>query len=330
MLRKITLVFLLLALPACAPQAAVEAPTTTAPVDTQAVEAPTVEAPTAEPAPASMTFIDDMGRTVELEGYPQRIVSISPSITEILFAVDAGEQMIGRDEFSIYPEEALSLEIIGSPRGGFSTESIIALEPDLVICAQIIPEEQITVLEDLGLSVYWQANPQDFETLYANITDLAKITGHEAEAAALVEELQQRVAAVDDIVSQVDSKPKVFYEIDATTDPGNPWTTGAGTFIDYIINRAGGVNIAADLGTDYAQISSEKVIEEDPDIILLADAMYGTTPESVAERAGWENITAVQEGAVNPFDPGILSVPGPRLVDGLEEVAHVLHPLLFE
>jgi iron complex transport system substrate-binding protein len=121
----------------------------------------------------------------------------------------------------------------------------------------------------------------------------------------------------------------VFYELDAT-DPSNPWTAGSGTFIDYIITQAGGTNAASTLQGDYAQLSSEQLIAVDPEVILLADALYGVTPESVAARPGWDVITAVMETAIYPIDPNMMSVPGPRLVDALEETARLLHPELFE
>ena len=125
----------------------------------------------------------------------------------------------------------------------------------------------------------------------------------------------------------MDDRPSVFYELDAT-DPTNPWTSGAGTFIDYIITEAGGLNAASSLQGDYAQISAEELVATNPDIILLADALYGVTPESVAERPGWDVITAVVDNAIYPIDPNMMSVPGPRLVDALEETAKLLHPEL--
>jgi iron complex transport system substrate-binding protein len=114
------------------------------------------------------------------------------------------------------------------------------------------------------------------------------------------------------------------------TDPQNPYTVGSGTFIDTIISMAGGLNIGSILEGQYAPISSEEVINQNPEIILLADAPYGITPESVAERAGWDVIQAVDNGAVYEFDPFLVSVPGPRLVDGLEAMALILHPEAFD
>ena len=288
-----------------------------------------VAEPTEEPSPETMTFTDDLGNIIELEGYPQAIVSISASTTEILFAIGAGDQVVGRDEYSLYPEEALEVTNIGAMWEELPAEAILALEPDLVVAAQIISEDQVLALRELGLNVYWQANPTSYEELYENLREFAQMTGHEAATEALIADLEKRVEAVQVKVATVAERPSVFYELDAT-DPSNPWTTGSGTFIDYIITEAGGTNAASALQGDYAQISSEQLIAVNPDVILLADAPYGVTPEVVAERPGWDVITAVVENALYPIDPNMMSVPGPRLVDALEETARLLHPELFE
>ncbi len=276
-----------------------------------------------------MRFTDDLGNTLEFADYPQNIVSISPSMTEILFAIGAGEQIAGRDDLSMYPAEALEITSVGSLWEGLPTEAILALEPDLVVAAQIISEEHVQVLKDLGLQVYWQANPADFEHLYENLRDIAALTGHTDETEILITGLQTRVDATMSAIANAAETPLVFYELDAT-DPAAPWTTGTGTFIDYIIALAGGANAAAVLEGDYVQISAEELIAANPEIILLADALYGITPESVAERPGWDAIAAVQNGAIFPIDPSLMSVPGPRLVDALEETAKLLHPELFK
>lgn len=295
---------------------------------TEPTQAPMPE-PTEEPAPEKMVFEDDMGNTIELEDYPQAIVSLSASTTEILFAIGAGSQVVGRDEYSVYPDEALEVTSVGAMWDELPTEAILALEPDLVVAAQIISEDQVMALRDLGLNVYWQANPYTYEELWENLRDFARLTGHEDETEALIADLKTRVKTVQEKTALVTERPSVFYELDAT-DPSNPWTTGSGTFIDYIIKEAGGTNVASALEGDFAQISAEELIAVNPDIILLADAPYGTTAESVAERPGWDVITAVQENALYPIDPNTMSVPGPRLVDALEVTAQLLHPELFK
>ncbi len=281
---------------------------------------------TATEAPV-IRVTDGAGAVIELEQPAVKIISLSPSITEILFAIDAGDQMVGREDMVTYPEEALSVASVGSLFGDLPTETILSMEPDLVLAGEIVTAEQVDALKALGLTVFWQANPTNFEGLYQNIKDLGVLTGNTEKAETLVSNLQGRVNTVTEKLADVQEKPAVFYQLDST-DPANPWTSGGGTFIDYIISMAGGASIATDLDA-YAQISTEDLITRNPDVILMGDAMYGITVESVAARPGWDVIKAVQENAIYPIDPYILSVPGPRLVDGLEETARLLHPDVF-
>jgi iron complex transport system substrate-binding protein len=337
--QKLVLILtvLLLSLSACSPGGTpiqappipeVEPTQTHEPTEVPATDIPEVE-PTPEPEPETLIFTDDLERTVELSGPAQRIVTLGPSSLESLFAIGAGKQVVGREEFSTYPEEALEVTSVGSLWGELPTEAILALEPDLIIAPEIISPEQIQTLEDLGLTVYFQANPTDFEGLWENLRDLATLSGHTDEAEALIAGLDARVKAVLEVIAPLSYMPSVFYELDAT-DPQNPYTVGRGTFIELIITLSGGFNIGSVLEGQYAPISSEEIITQNPEIILLADAPYGVTPESVAERAGWDAIRAVTNGAVYEFDPFLVSVPGPRLVDGLEAMARILHPEAFE
>jgi len=309
MLRKILLIALLIGImTACAPRAT----QTPAPV-----------------VPSTLTFTDGLGREITLEGPAQRVVSLAPSNTEILFAVGAGSQVIGRDEFADYPEEAKSIKSVGGSFGEYSSEAIVALEPDLVIAAEINPPELVKQLEDLGLTVYYLKNPLTLEEMYGNLEIVGQLTGH--DVTELVNSLKERVAAVDEKIAPISSRPTVFYEIDAS-DASKPYTYGPGTFGDLLITRAGGANLATLEGiTDpYPQISLEQIVATNPNMIILGDSMWGVTPEAVQARAGWENITAVQEGQIFPFDDNLVSRPGPRLVDGLEQLAKLLHPGLFE
>ena len=325
----IALLALGLLLTACAPGAEVAEPPVEAPTEAS-VAAPTAEEVSEpEPETTEMVFTDGLGRTITLDGYAQSIVTLGPSSLENLFAIGAGDQVVGREEYSIYPEDALEITSVGSLFGEFPLEAILALEPDLVIAPQIVAEENIQSLVDLGLQVYWMENPVNFEGLYENLRLLAQMTGHEEAAESLIADLETRVKAVEEVIAYVESNPSVLYELDAT-DPMNPWTTGSGTFVDTLIRMAGGTNAAAEMTGDYAQISSEAVIAANPEVILLADAPYGITPESVAERAGWDVIAAVENGQVFAFDPYLVSVPGPRMVEGLKAIAELLHPDSFD
>lgn len=287
--------------------------------------------PVSAPATSTPVFaeLDGLGRQVVLPVAPQRIVSLAPSNTEILFAVGAGAQVVGRDDFSDYPAEALGISSIGGSMGQYNQEAILALQPDLVLAAEINPPQLVAALEQLGLNVYYLPNPTTLEQMYANLETVGRLSGHESEAKALVASLQARVAAVDARVKTLSNTPSVFYELDST-DPSKPYTAGGGTFVDLLIGRAGGRNVAGGLTTPWAQVGLEQLLAWDPQIILLGDAAWGATPESVAARPGWNALTAVQQGKVFPFDDNLVSRPGPRLVDGLEQLARLLHPDLFK
>lgn len=326
MLRKTLILTLLLALlTACAPQAM---PTVESiPTDIPATEAPAVPTEFPPTEESGMIYVDDAGREITLTGIPQRIISLAPSNTEILFAVGAGSQVVGRDEFSDYPPEAASIDSIGGSFGEYNVEAILALEPDLVLAAEINTPELIHQLEDLGLAVYYLRNPTTLEEMYTNLETVARLTGH--DATALVDSLKARVAAVDEKIAPLSSRISVFYEIDAT-DPTKPWTYGPGTFGDLLIDRAGGFNVGNIASDPYPQLSLEQIVAANPAVIILGDSMWGMTPESVLTRPGWETIEAVKSGNLFPIDDNLISRPGPRLVDGLEHLAKLLRPELFD
>jgi iron complex transport system substrate-binding protein len=322
-------------LSACAPAAVPTAAPATAPTTAPAQPAPTQSAPTETPAPAAtptpepIKLTDGLGRSVELAAPAQRIVSIAPSNTEILFALGAGKQLAGREEMSDYPAEAKDVPSIGSVFQKINAEALVALKPDLVLAAEINSPEQVKALEDLKLTVYYLPNPKTFDDLYANLETVGKLAGRSAEAAMLNESLNARYDAVMQKLSQAKDAPTVFYEIDAT-DPTKPYTSGPGTFIDLVITLAGGKNIGGALKDAFAQLSSEELVKQNPDIIVLGDALYGVTPESVAQRPGWGALNAVKNNQVFAFDDNLISRPGPRLIDGLEQMAQLLHPELFK
>jgi len=280
-------------------------------------------------ASAGITLTDGLGREVQLESAAQRIVSLAPSNTEILFALGAGDKVVGRDQLSDYPAEAASVTDVGSTFGTLNTELIVSLKPDLILAAEINTPEQVAALEDLGLTVYYLSNPKSLEDLYVNLETVATLTGR--DATKLTDSLKARVAAVDEKIAPLSARPTVFYEVDAT-DPSKPYTSGPGTFIDLLIGRAGGQNVVTLAGiTDmYPQISLEQLVIAPPDIILLGDALYGQSAETVAIRPGWDSLKAVIDGNIFPFDDNLVSRPGPRLVDGLEALAKLVHPEVFK
>jgi iron complex transport system substrate-binding protein len=288
--------------------------------------------PTDYPAPGAggaITLTDGLNRTVTLPAPAMKIVSLAASNTEILFAIGAGAQVVGRDDFSDYPAEAKNAASVGGSLGKYNLEAITNLKPDLVLAAGINTPEQVKALEDLKITVFYLGNPVDMNGMFANLLTVGKLTGKEAEASQLVEGLNKRYDAVIKALSGVTTQPKVYYELDAT-NPSKPYTAGPGNLVDQVITLAGGQNIGAAMKSPWAEISQEEIIAQNPDIIILGDAAYGETPEKVAQRPGWNVLAAVANKKVFAFDDNLISRFGPRMVDGLEAMARLIHPGLYK
>lgn len=307
---------------------------TTAPA-TQAPAATTAEPATQATTEASgaqtaypLTVTDGLGRSVTIDAQPERIVSLAPSNTEILFEIGAGEQVIGVTEFCDYPAEAAQREQIGGfSAKTISVEKIVALKPDLVLSADESQQPIIDALVQLQIPVV-AFKATSFEDVYANITLIGQITGQEAGANETVTYMQQRVAAVTDKVADVpqDERPTVFWEV--WDEP--LMTAGPKTFIGQMIELAGGENLFADVTEEYPQISAEAVAQRNPDIVLGPDDHADKlTAEEISARPGWDATGAVQNDRFAIIDGDIVSRPGPRLVEGLEQVAAALHPEVF-
>ncbi len=269
---------------------------------------------------------DQMGREVIIEEVPQRIISISPSNTEVAFALGLEDRIVGVTEFCNYPPEALEKDQVG----GFATpsiEKIVELEPDLIL-ASTIHEEEVPRLEELGISVL-VIEASNLLELYTSISLVAEITGVPARGEELIASMQQGIGAVEAVVADVpeEERVQVFYEV--YSDP--LMSAGSGAFINEIITLAGGVNIFGDVEENYPQISAEVVAEKQPDIILFPD--YHGTAETViddmAGRPGWESVPAVQNENVFAINDDAFARPGPRVVQAVEEAAKIFYPELF-
>jgi iron complex transport system substrate-binding protein len=271
------------------------------------------------------TYTDDMGREVSIDKVPQRIVSHVPSITETLFVLGLGDRVVGVSDYCDYPEEAKLKPSIGNYFNP-SLEPIVALEPDLVLTDG--HSESIKGLEPLGIT-FFIIDPKDIDGILEDIELLGRITGVQKKAGSLVSEMSSRFAQ---IASQVEGAPRVrvFYIIDAT-DLNNPWTAGPGSFVDALITMAGGENIAAEAQGAWVQFSIEQLVSSDPDVIILP-SKHGTAftpPEVLREHPIWREITAVKQGRIFTIDDDLVSRYGPRIVQGLEEIAKIIHPELF-
>jgi iron complex transport system substrate-binding protein len=321
--RTAILLFAILSviLSGCVPTAEV-LPTLTV---TAALPSPTA---TQTPSP-SIRLTDGLGAEVILPGPAARIVSLGASNTEILFAIGADDLLVGCDQFSDYPEQAKALATISAGYGTLDVESIKALEPDLVLAAEIISAEQVQAMRALGLTVFYIANPTSLPGgLLENIRTIGALAGRSSRAGELTAGMAKRFATVADRIAGRAADPLVYFELDGT-DPARPYTAGPGSFIDMLIGLAGGRNLGAALSSSWAQISAEEIFNQDPDLILLGDTAFGVTVESVAERPGWRNLSAVKNGAVFAIDGNLVLRPGPRLIDGLEEMAAFIHPELL-
>lgn len=270
-----------------------------------------------------LTVKDDAGRSVTLAQRPQRIISLAPSNTEVLFAVGLGERIVGVDTFSNYPPAATSKPKI-SNYSSTDLEQVVAATPDLIFAAGITRPDVIAAFEARGFAVI-VLNPADVPGVLDNITLVGQIADVNAEAAKVRGGMETRLAALTDKLRTTTTKPRVFFEL----DPDQYFTVGPKSFIDDLITRAGGMNIAADAGTPYPKLSAEQILLKDPEVIILSDEIAGATVESVKARPGWAGISAVKSGRIVVIDPDLTNRPGPRIVDALEKLAAALHPELF-
>ncbi len=265
---------------------------------------------------------DDFGRTITLEGPAESIISLVPATTEILFALGVGELIIGATEYCNYPEEALDIPRMGAFDQP-NIELIVSLEPDLVLAASL-HKETVEALEELGIAVL-ALDPHSFEEVYSNIETLATAVGREQAGQALIDDMQSRLEQVTEALSGLseEEKPLVYYEVWYP----DPMTVGGGTFIDRIINLAGGRNLAGDL-SGYPIISEELLIDSSPDVILHGH--FDADSSVFGQRPGWEDISAVTMERVYFVDQDIVNRPGPRMVEAVELMAKLFHPELFD
>lgn len=323
---------LALLLASCAPGPA-PAPTSAPPASPTAplATAQSAPSPTAAPTPVPAaryprTLTDSTGQSVTIPAEPKRIVTLQPSNTEILYALGLGDRHVAGTDFDDFPPEAKSKPKLGGLK--LSAEQVLGANPDLVLATTGNSPDLVAQLRTAKVPVL-VFEAKDLDDVYATIQLVGQATGAEEAATRLVATMQQRVEAVAAKTKTVANRPRVFHELDAT-DPGRPFTVGPGSFVDALINLAGGANIAAGAGSPYPQLSAEEIVRGDPEIIILADAAYGVTPDDVAKRPGWGAISAVRNRAIHPIDDNIVSRPGPRIVDGLEAMARIIHPELFQ
>lgn len=270
-----------------------------------------------------VTLTDKSDTEVIVEEKPEKIVSVIPSATETVFAVGAGEEVVGVSEWANYPEEVNDIEKVGDQQ--LNIEKIVSLEPDLVV-ADLNNADDIEAMRQAGLNVL-VLGAQNLEEVYKDIELVGQATGHMDQATEVIEQMKSDVTEVQNAVSDLseDEKKRVWIEVGPELYSG-----GEGSFIDELINLAGGVNIIGDQ-EGWPQVSEEVVLEKDPEVIITTYGYYmDDAVDQVLTRDNWQDVTAVQEEQVYDLHSDVLTRPGPRLTEGLKELAHSIYPDLVE
>jgi iron complex transport system substrate-binding protein len=262
---------------------------------------------------------DSYGDVITLESEPQRVVSVAPNLTELMYKLDAGDKLVGRSDYCDYPEEVSEIESVGTLYTP-DIEKIVSLEPDVVIVSTHFDEDNSQKLEELGIPVITLYEENDVTGVYDMITTLGKAINRTDEAAACVSEMQATIKEVTDAVADAE-KPSVYYVV-GFGEYGD-FTAGGDTFIGGLIELAGGENIAKDVSG--WSITLEQIVEADPSIIVISE----DSKDAFMSDSNYADLTAVKEGNVYTLDTNMLDRQGYRNAEGVKALAEIFHPELF-
>jgi iron complex transport system substrate-binding protein len=284
----------------------------------------------------SVSVMDDEGYTTTFPSIPQRIISLAPSNTQIAFAIGLGDKVVGVTDYDHYPYNFTAWIAAGNMTsiGGFSTpnkETIASLNPDLILATPINDPDVVT-LRDLGYKVL-VLNPNDVNGVFADLSIVGKAAGADQAATTLVDSLASQINDIENKIADANlPKPKVYYEV---------WTpplmsAGTDSFINDVISKAGGINIFENESQQYPTVSSETIVQKNPDVILLPTDMgntgeapfYGSVSD-VEARPGWSSISAVQNNRVIIVNGDLFAEAGPRIADQISAAAKAFYPELF-
>lgn len=270
---------------------------------------------------AGTSFTDSLGRELSLEGKPQRIVALAPSLTEIVFSLGLGDRLVGVTKFSSYPPEAEQKPKVGS-YVNVNIEKIISLSPDLILgTVDGNQPEKVALLEQAGLPVFI-VNPRTIREIIDTVATVGRLCGVSERATALADNLSSKV---DEIVTRTESLPRplVFLQI----NPKPIMSINRNTFLHDLIQLAGGRNMAADEPITYPRISIEEVIQRGPEVILVSSMERGGDFEAARQQwMRWPLIPAVRNNRVHLIDSDLMDRPAPRVIQGLEILARYIHP----
>lgn len=295
---------------------------TTAPSASAAVATPS-------PTPAAafpVTVTDDEGTSVDIGAEPEKIVSLTPAATETLFAIGAGDRVVATDDGSDYPDEAVGLPDVAT-FASVDVEKVVALEPDLVVAGGLgfTPADAIERLRDLDVPVVVVYAPT-VDGVYNDIELLGTATGTSEAATALTADMRADIEAISSAVSSQSPKPRVFYDVGYDDTTGAIFAPAEDSFLAEMVTAAGGDVITTGDPNSY-ELPLEQLIDKDPQLIVLGtNPFYSPTPESVANRPGWDALTAVRNGDIRPVRDIEITRPGPRLPIGLRALAAAIWP----
>jgi iron complex transport system substrate-binding protein len=271
---------------------------------------------------AQVTLVDDLKRTVVLPRTAQRIVSLAPSITESLFAIGAGSQVVGVTDYCNFPPEARSIHHVGGMINP-SIETIVGLSPDLILFSMEGNQRQdFAILTGLRVPAF-VTNPRNLEGINTSLLQLGALTGHMREAATLVSALTERTTKLKANIGPARTRTLLFVSVQPLV------AVGARTFLNELLVVAGGENLAASTGLTYPQLSREVVLDQDPAVLLVASDVMDSTQNVTALYPEWARLSAVRNGHVYRVNADLISRPGPRAVDGLASLITYLqtgHP----
>jgi iron complex transport system substrate-binding protein len=263
------------------------------------------------------TVRDDLGKLVALPEQVTRAVSLAPNLTEIIFAVGAGDRLVGVTSYCDFPAGANPIEKVGDTLKP-NIETIVALKPDVVFVTTASQLETFTkTLNDQKIAVF-VTNPNSLDGIYASIEKVGAVF-KSATSGAIIEEMRKRVEAISKQTANID-KPRVFVQLDRSL-----FTIGRDSYLTDLVTRAGGKSVTGNIEKAYAQLSKEAAIALDPEIIILSESTDNKEPADV-----FKNSAAFRNSRLYRINADILSRPGPRVVEALEQIAAAVHPEIFK
>lgn len=275
-----------------------------------------------------LTVTDGLKRSVTFARKPERIVSLAPKNTEMVYAFGLGKNLVGNTSYCNFPEEAKTVEKVGGfSARSISLEKVVALKPDVVLAAGALHQSVINELERLEIPVL-ALGAESHDELYEELTLLGRVTGHEEEAADIVEKMQTRIGRVQEVAKRIPEEERVTVFYLTWDDP----LMGAGpkSLAGQLITLCGAKNLIEDVSAEYPQISQEALLARDPQVIVAPQmASLPVTVEGLRAKPGWENLRAFKENRVHVLNGDLMSRCGPRLVEALEQMAHAAYPERF-